>query len=201
MDTSDISRNVSHTQEALATTSLNSLCQLAEMKTHDRLDVANYRPSVNIFLIPPQLLLIIPDLEKLMQSELFQAMWDREGASGKLTDSLDSVLLVWQNTKQKWDQLRKDIRNGTISFQNIYSHVVNFKDNYDKIMHEFILMNDDYAPHMWENERINQLKTFSDMHKRRRAASEILEIQKLFGFQGDFRPVQDILNLVCILIK
>ncbi|XP_041354620.1 E3 ubiquitin-protein ligase rnf213-alpha-like [Gigantopelta aegis] len=196
VNTAEIARIVS---ETLATMNEKQLDKLVDhpavIKTQDKFDITTYRPSVNMFCIPHNLLLVIPHLEKLMQSGLFQTMWHREGNSDTLSDSLDSVLLMWKFAKQKWDALSKDIRNGTISFQDIHKHVDNFHDNYEKIRHEFTLMNDDNVPSHWVEERIQQLKTFSILNKSRKTASEILNIQQLFGFEGDFKPIHAILNL------
>ena len=178
---------------------LDELCDAAKIKDKDSIDVSSYRPAVNIFHIPQELLSVIPQLEKLKESTLFLAIWDHEVQAGnKLGESLDSVLDMWKKTKQKWEDLRKDIKSGTITFQNINNHINCFKDDNEKMRHEFLLMNDNDESSQWVEQRIEQLSTFSILINRQNAASVILKIQELFEFTGDFTPIKRILHLVCI---
>ncbi|XP_041354651.1 E3 ubiquitin-protein ligase RNF213-like [Gigantopelta aegis] len=198
VNTADISRNIHRIGSNMDKKILNELCKPVEFKSQDKFDITAYEPLVNIFEIPDQLLLIIPQLQMLQHSGLFMKIWQRVGAK-HMPDSinskhLDSILAVWNNAKQQWDNLSMDIRNGTITFQNIKQYMYDFGEDYETIKSEFTLMNDDNTC-QWVEERIQQLKTFSVLDKCQRAASEIMKIQKEFGFNGDFRPVQEIQNL------
>ncbi|XP_041354575.1 E3 ubiquitin-protein ligase rnf213-alpha-like [Gigantopelta aegis] len=194
VDTTDISRRTSKIGSTFDKLILENVCFAWNFQSQDRFEFASYQPSVNIFHIPDQLLFIIPQLKMLMQSGLFLAIWEREGNSDALNDGLNSVLVAWKSAKQKWDTLSMDIKKGTISFRNIQKHLYMFSSNYDQIKHEFTLMNDEKSSE-WVDERIQQLKTFSLVDKCQKAAIEIMQIQKQFGFSGDFKPIEEILNL------
>ncbi|XP_041354587.1 E3 ubiquitin-protein ligase rnf213-alpha-like [Gigantopelta aegis] len=173
---------------------LTDLCKSIMFKSQDSFDVAVYTPSVNRFQIPDDLLLVIPKLERLKESGLFQKIWVQAGSNSKLDDSFKSILAVWNNAKEQWDTLSLKIRNGTISFDEIKRQIYVFREDYERIKLEFSLMNDNDSS-QWVDERIQQLKTFSLVDKCKKTALEIMQIQELFGFKGDFKPVKEILNL------
>ena len=174
---------------------LEDICVHIDFQSEDKFDFANFQPSVNIFSIPDQLLSIVPQLSKLMESGLFRTMWVDEGNSDALDGSVNSVVDVWNHTKEKWDALRLDIKNGTISFKNIQKYLSMFSANYDRIQDEFNLMNDEES-NKWVMERIQQLKMFSMVNKCQKAATEIIQITDQFDFHGEFKPIMEILNLV-----
>ncbi|XP_071112725.1 E3 ubiquitin-protein ligase rnf213-alpha-like isoform X2 [Haliotis cracherodii] len=150
----------------------------------------NYQPRLCIFDIQDEVIEIVPELEKLKQSVIFQKLWEQKAAaipSG--TELSTAILTVWKSVKTTWLSLCDQIADGSATFQFVQKHVSMFQRDNEKIKREFRLMCADGDSTAWIKERVVQLNCYEVLQGCQKAADIILDIKDVYDISGDFAPV------------
>lgn len=157
----------------------------------------NYQPRLCIFDIEDEVIEIVPELEKLKQSVIFQKLWEQKaGAIQSGTELSTAILTVWKSVKTTWLSLCAQIADGSATFQFVQKHVSMFQRDNEKIKREFRLMCADGESTAWIKERVVQLNCYEVLQGCQKAADIILDIKDVYDISGDFAPVEAVKLLV-----
>lgn len=157
-----------------------------------------YNPAITFFNLPPSSDVMLRSLTELQDSMVFKNIWDNyiRSVTRKGTQSLAVVINeVWKTSSECWQDIRKSITAGNVSFDTIDKHFGGFEKNYDLIQKEldFLCQNRRLV-----EERLTQIKDYHQLERYSRGAVTMLELRDKFELRGDFSTVEVLAGLVSL---
>ena len=139
---------------------------------------------------------------KLSKSQIFESLWihevnKREQETGVAQLTLEEVAtLVWQPVKQRYDDLRQCIQDGSITLKEVDSCLNAYVDNYSDLNGELQLMSTSTDDVAWVERRVHQAKLYHQLRLSCVGATLIMEAKEAFNLTGDFSALETIVNAV-----
>ncbi|XP_053388233.1 E3 ubiquitin-protein ligase rnf213-alpha-like, partial [Mercenaria mercenaria] len=169
---------------------VSEFCNTNALNEDIRLE--QFYPEVYAFDVPDAVCRILPNLKMHKSSFVFEKMWDN-GCRGKQCTTLGDVVgNVWFPVKWRWDRFVNSVATGDILFQEFDEMVGNiYKDDEQGLFAELRKMS---IPDRCARERIEQLKQYTKLESCVKGAKVIMEVQHKYALNGDFKPVENIVE-------
>ncbi|WAR07295.1 R213A-like protein, partial [Mya arenaria] len=148
-------------------------------------------PDLIAFDVEPDVLDILPLLERLAEGFVFKRIW-RETCSStteRCKTPLDVVNVVWDAAFERWNEFRKHLETGELSFADAEKMFRKFKTEDEKLLQE---MQDLKISRQKAIKRIKQIKQNRQLSGCAEGAKVILKIQQQYCLHGDFQAIKTI---------
>ncbi|WAR07197.1 R213A-like protein [Mya arenaria] len=152
LDTSAIDE-VLHKTSKLENHSLIEFCKPKAVENFNE----TIEPDLRAFDVEPEILDILPTLERLAQGVVFKKIW-REVCSVKTEGCVtpfDVVNMVWKPAFERWNIFRELLQTGELMFEDADKRFRSFKGEDEKLLQEML---DLELPRATADERIKQIK-------------------------------------------
>ena len=175
--------------------------------------------TVVFFDLPNPLRLVLPCLSSIYKSNIFQNTWKRNSRSAfkeKQNNNLEEGVLslvenqknVWQPSIQSWEQLAKQVYDGSIPLGDIDRHFT-LRGNLEKeleIMFSIFkksrnvrLVSSKEVEMDWTvKKRLEQINKYRSLQKNMEATNIVWQFKEALGLKGDFEVVEQLRNQVLL---
>ncbi|XP_052808691.1 E3 ubiquitin-protein ligase rnf213-alpha-like isoform X2 [Mya arenaria] len=188
VDTSAIDE-VLHKTSKLENHSLIEFCKPKAVENFNE----TIEPDLRAFDVEPEILDILPTLERLAQGVVFKKIW-REVCSVKTEGCVtpfDVVNMVWKPAFERWNIFRELLQTGELMFEDADKRFRSFKGEDEKLLQEML---DLELPRATADERIKQIKQNRQLSDCVEGATVILHFQHQYKLQGDFQAIETIVT-------
>ncbi|KAH3735719.1 hypothetical protein DPMN_042254 [Dreissena polymorpha] len=166
---------------------LNKYCK-PEVVTSQRHAVEHH---INALNVPNVVLDILPRLEVLEQSFVFEKMWQLAcNKDGHSCSTLEEVVaIIWTPVEKRWKEFGVKLETGNIMFNEFNSMFNHFRDDEKRLVSEITTFG------ISENiacNRIRQAHEHMQLQSCVSGAKALLKVQRKYNLRGDFEAIKNI---------
>lgn len=196
-NTSELEQQIGKYQD-IDKTALSDLCSTVDL----RKDIKKYKPKIIAFEIDRNILALLPEIIQCSsKGSLFLAIWEKYGKQvvssiHRALDITEIIEQVWKPAYQEWKTFVKRLKNGDILFREFDSICGRYDQ--DTLRKEFRILEGGKDAN-WIKQRIDQMEKFRNLANFVKGAETIMKVVKEFQLEGNFKPIEQILNMVSFL--
>ena len=170
------------------------------MPLEDLKDIELYKPTVTVFELCVEELEILPKILELCKGVFFMKIWEKKGIeaekqNGKQIQVTEIFEKVWKPAFEQWTNLSEKLRMGNMLFSEFEKWFKTSSRDETGLRAEFLLL-DNEGNTKWVDERLDQIKKYSDLKSCAYGAQAIMTVVNTFELKGDFSQIQEIVKLV-----
>ncbi|VDI45897.1 Hypothetical predicted protein, partial [Mytilus galloprovincialis] len=175
---------------------LNDICII---QSQGQINITAYEPTIVAFEIPETLLGVLPLLISCYDSLLFKKIWKKTG-SMLLTNknrrlTIEEVFSeIWKPSYEQWKLLQEKLIKGRIQLSEYDEFFQNTQ--IEELRRECNLLGEKNGNTDWIEQRLAELEQYKFILRCSSAANLIHEIVTVYGITGNFKDIQNILELV-----
>ena len=179
--------------------------------------------EVKFFELPQVIADVLPALEKVQESLVFQDLWAQYGKKAQTARKNDEaqkrelsisnvVESVWKPAYETWNQLVASVMDGSLTLGDVDKFFGGYKKRKGDLMRELVCIfnlkqgqgqttSDTSQLKAMAEKRAGQIQQYQKLHQYASAADTIWEFKEAMGFSGDFKVIEDLRSQVSIYIK
>ncbi|XP_077867698.1 E3 ubiquitin-protein ligase rnf213-alpha-like [Saccoglossus kowalevskii] len=156
------------------------------------------KPTITYFNISPVVKQMLPPLENIHSSVLFQDLWQAKARivhKEKSKDTGDDVLTVDDVANKVWkkvfghiSEIISKLQDGSLILKEVDEFFGRFENEYDQLENELKLLLGP-RPCDWLKRRIQQIIHYHQLEQRLEAVEIVQDVKKTFNLTGNFTAI------------
>lgn len=162
-------------------------------------DNIKHRKGITAFIQFKTIIEVLPDIIAYSKGKILLSLWNKYGEQAvrdnRQLEVTEVIANVWKPAKKELEIIVKRLKDGDIKFRE-FDNICGTTAH--DILKKELHMVDGGKNDQWIVVRIDQLKQYKNLQNYGKAAKVIIEVVQKFKLNGDFKPIQNILEMVSL---
>uniref|UniRef100_W5N459 RING-type E3 ubiquitin transferase n=1 Tax=Lepisosteus oculatus TaxID=7918 RepID=W5N459_LEPOC len=191
---------------------LEKLCEVVVVLQLDQA-AANDAGTVIYFQLDEEMRQMAKTIHTFKDSYIFQMCWENQAKTLSVTDLETEafepdpdLIITMDNINEeiftpcfdKYQHIYSSMQTGTLTLGDVDEIFRDYKDRYDELGKDFLIMSKLNLSHdrKWIRIKIQQIKQYHQLHLAVESAKVIMEVKKTLNLNGDFHVLQTLLDVM-----